>query len=168
MQGGYGQGGYGQPAAGQGWGGGYGGAPQGPAPGYSPLAQYEFGPHENAVIDRVGSRATFWGIVLIIIGTLLCLATIQVVTGNFSGILNLPMGIVVIVVGVKFLGAGKSFKDVVHTQGNDISNLLRALDNLGSALLIQIIMTIVVVVLTIIMIVLLVLFAAAMFGALHA
>jgi hypothetical protein len=50
--------------------------------------------------------------------------------------------------------------------GNDISNLLRALDSLDSALLIQTIMTIVLVVLTIAMVALFVVFAAAVVGSL--
>jgi hypothetical protein len=159
--GGYGQppgGGYGQPPAGGGYGppagqpGGYGAPPPGAGPYAPPVAgfgapamnygNYEFSEMENQVIEKAGSRARTWGIISIIIGALQLFGTLGAIA-NPGLIIYLPQGIIGIIVGVTFLGAGSSLKTVVDTQGNDIPHMMTALQKMGSAFFIQIIVTLI-------------------------
>ena len=177
--GGYGQppqgGGYGQPPPG-GAPPGYGGAP--PSMGFAPnpygapqgapgmmsgsFGNYEFNEMENQIVDKTASRAKLWGIISIVFGTLNFLSS----CGGFAKadmFLNLPTGIVGIVVGITFLGVGNSLKMVVQTQGNDLMHMMQALQKMGSAFMVQIICAIVsfVLVVLITMLVFFVLVAAA-------
>jgi hypothetical protein len=102
---------------------------------------YEFTEAENAIIDKTASRAKTWGIISIVIGSLQLLASLGSVF-NKSLLGQAPGGIVALVVGITFLGAGTSLKSVVQTQGNDIPHMMMALQKLGSAFFVQIIATI--------------------------
>lgn len=136
----------------------YGGGSMG-----APLAygNYEFTDAENAIIDKTASRAKTWGIISIVIGALQLLASLGAVV-NKTLLGQAPGGIVALVVGVSFLGAGTSLKNVVQTQGNDIPHMMVALQKISSAFFVQIIATIVGVVLVgIILVLVLFLFAAA-------
>lgn len=165
MQGGWqpppggGGGGYGPPPGG-GWappggtqqGGGYPPQPQNFAPspypqggppgaGFAPApsyGSYEFNEYENSVIDKVASRVKLWGIVSIVIGAFQILSSCGMFA-NASYATNLPVGIVGIVVGVTFVGAGNALKAVVQTQGNDLMHMMQALEKMSSAFLIQMI-----------------------------
>ena len=156
--GGYGQppqgGGYGQPPPG-GAPPGYGapppsmgfapnpyGAPQG-APGMmsGSFGNYEFNETENQIVDKTASRAKLWGVISIVVGSLNCVSS----CGGFAKadlFLNLPSGIVGIIVGVAFLGVGNSLKQVVQTQGNDLMHMMQALQKMSSAFMVQIVCTI--------------------------
>jgi hypothetical protein len=58
-----------------------------------------------------------------------------------------PYGIVMLIVGITFIGVGNSLRMVVQTQGNDIAHMMQALQKLGNAFFIQAIAFIVMVVL---------------------
>jgi hypothetical protein len=160
--GGYGPpgGGYGAPPPGGGGPPGYGGAPPG-APGFAPnpyggappqmmgpgmmapqYGNYEFNEYENSIIDKTASRAKLWGIISTTIGALQILGS----CGMFASptlATYLPAGIVAIVVGVTFIGAGNSLKSVVTTQGNDLMHLMQAMQKMSTAFIIEIICAIV-------------------------
>jgi hypothetical protein len=121
---------------------------------------YEFTEAENAIIDKTAGRAKTWGIISIVIGGLQLLASLGAVA-NPSLLGQAPGGIVALVVGISFLGAGSSLKSVVQTQGNDIPHMMLALQKIGSAFFVQIIATIIGVVLLGIIMVLLVFLLAA-------
>jgi hypothetical protein len=155
--GGYGPpgGGYGGPPPGGGAPPGYGGPPpQGFAPnpyaGGPPMqgmmapqyGNYEFNDYENSVIDKTASRAKLWGIISTTIGGLQIVGS----CGMFASptlATYLPAGIVAIVVGVTFIGAGNSLKSVVTTQGNDLMHLMQAMQKMSTAFIIEIICAIV-------------------------
>ena len=167
MQGGWqpppGGGGYGAPPQGGGYGQpphggappGYGAAP--PSMGFAPnpygapqgmpgmmggsFGNYEFNEMENQIVDKTASRAKLWGIISIVVGSLNCVSS----CGGFAKadlFLNLPTGIVGIIVGVAFLGVGNSLKQVVQTQGNDLMHMMQALQKMSSAFMVQIVCTI--------------------------
>ena len=147
--GGYGQppGAYGQPPQGGGYGQPY--APQAPygmPAGMGPMpvqyGSYEFNDYENAVIDKAASRARTWGIISIVIGALQLMGALGAILSP-GLVVYVPMGIVQIVVGTSFLGAGNALKAVVNTQGNDIPYVMQALEKLGSAFFVQIIVTVI-------------------------
>jgi hypothetical protein len=167
MQGGWqpppGGGGYGPPGGGAGYGapppgGGapYGGAPQGFAP--NPYAgapppqmggmmspqygNYEFNEYENSIIDKCAARAKLWGIISTTIGALQVMGSCGMIASP-SLATYLPSGIVAIVVGVTFIGAGNSLKSVVQTQGNDMMHMMQAFQKMSTAFIIEIICAIV-------------------------
>ena len=123
----------------------YGGAQGGPpammgmAPQYG---SYEFNDYENSIIEKTASRAKLWGIISTTIGVLQVVGS----CGMFASptlATYLPAGIVAIVVGVTFIGAGNSLKAVVATQGNDLMHLMQALQKMSTAFIIEIICAIV-------------------------
>ena len=118
------------------------GAPQG-APGMmsGSFGNYEFNETENQIVDKTASRAKLWGVISIVVGSLNCVSS----CGGFAKadlFLNLPSGIVGIIVGVAFLGVGNSLKQVVQTQGNDLMHMMQALQKMSSAFMVQIVCTI--------------------------
>lgn len=153
-------GGYGAPPGGGPPGGppGYGAPPGGPPQGFAPnpygggppgmmgmqpqYGNYEFNEYENSIIDKAASRAKLWGIISTVIGALELLGS----CGMFASpslATYLPAGIVAIVVGVTFIGAGNSLKAVVTTQGNDMMHMMQALQKMSTAFIIEIVCAIV-------------------------
>jgi hypothetical protein len=103
---------------------------------------YEFNDYENLVIDKTASRAKLWGIISTVIGALQIMGS----CGMFASpqlATYLPSGIVAIVVGVTFIGAGNSLKNVVTTQGNDLMHLMQAMQKMSAAFIIEIICSVV-------------------------
>jgi hypothetical protein len=149
-----GGGGYGPPGAGP---PGYGGPPPGqqgftqnpyagPAQNMMQIApsygSYEFNDYENSVIDKTASRMKLWGIISTVIGGLQIVESCGMFwSAQYAT--NLPIGIVAIVVGVTFIGAGNSLKAVVTTQGNDLMHMMQAMQKMSSAFIIEIICAIV-------------------------
>jgi hypothetical protein len=120
------------------------GAPGMMGPSYG---NYEFNDAENAIIDKVASRAKLWGIIATTVGALQCVSScFTPLKGDL--LLNLPTGIVGVVVGITFMGVGNSLKLVVTTQGNDLMHMMQALDKMSGAFMVQIIAAIVGFVLT--------------------
>ena len=141
------------------------GAPQmGGAPGMmsGSYGNYEFNDMENQIIDKTASRAKLWGIISTTIGALQVLQSCGAVASPILAI-SLPTGIVMIVVGVTFMGVGSSLKMVVQTQGNDLMHMMQALQKMGSAFTVQIVAYVIGFVLTVLafMLVAFVLVAAA-------
>ncbi|MBX3204633.1 MAG: hypothetical protein KF764_06160 [Labilithrix sp.] len=130
------------------------GAPQAGMMGMTPqYGDYEFNDYENSIIDKTASRAKLWGIISTTIGALQVLGS----CGMFASpslATYLPAGIVAIVVGVTFIGAGNSLKSVVTTQGNDLMHLMQAMQKMSTAFIIEIICALVGFVLAIIGIIL--------------
>ena len=163
-------GGYGQPPGPQGYGApppnmGFQQPPyaaQGPAPGMAggSYGSYEFNETEDLVIDKTASRAKLWGIISTSLGVLQLFSSCFAVLSPGLAT-NAPTGIVAIIVGITFLGVGKSLKSVVQTQGNDLAHMMQALDKMGSAFMVQIVCAIICVVLAFVGMFLVALFAVA-------
>ncbi len=97
---------------------------------------YEFNEYENSIIDKAAGRMKLWGTISTVIGALQLLGSCGMfVDAKYAT--NLPSGIVAIVVGITFLGAGNSLKSVVTTQGNDLMHMMQALQKMGTAFLIE-------------------------------
>ena len=125
----------------------YGGAPQGQQFGGGGMltpqyGNYEFNEYENSIIDKTASRAKLWGIISTTVGALQVVGSCGMVANPSLGTW-LPTGIIAIVVGVTFIGAGNSLKAVVTTQGNDLMHLMQAMQKMSSAFIIEIICAIV-------------------------
>ncbi|MFO0734365.1 MAG: DUF5362 family protein [Labilithrix sp.] len=157
-------GGYGAPPGGAPPGGGppgYGAPPGGPPQGFAPnpyggppggppgmgmmnpqYGNYEFNEYENSIIDKAASRAKLWGIISTVIGALYLLGSCGMVAN--PGLASyLPSGIVSIVIGITFMGAGNSLKQIVTSQGNDMMHLGQAMQKMSTAFMIQIVCAII-------------------------
>jgi len=112
---------------------------------------YEFTASQNVVIGKAATWATALGIVMFVNAAL--------------SLLNFPNGIIQAVIslflGINFFRSGKAFKSVVDTQGNDVAHLLQALDRVGTAFQIRLIVTLVGVVLMLVALVVFVVFAGS-------
>lgn len=117
-------------------------APPGPTSQGAPFGTYEFNEAENSIIDKAAGRAKLWGVISTVIGAMEVLATCGSI-GNPGFAVALPLGIVGIVVGITFVGVGNALKNVVNTRGNDVAHMMTAIEKMGSAFLIQAIVTIV-------------------------
>jgi hypothetical protein len=112
--------GYGAPQGygAQPYGGGYGGG-------------YEFDHQQNATIGQAAFWARLLGIFLIITGAV-ALLNCNVISFALD-----------LAVGIAFIGGATAFNAVVNTQGNDVMHLMTALQKLGNAFKIRVIVTLV-------------------------
>jgi hypothetical protein len=104
---------------------GYGAQPYGGGMG----GGYEFDHQQNMVIQQAAFWARLLGIFLIITG---CVGLLNCNIITFA--LDLA-------VGIAFLGGASAFTAVVNTQGNDVMHLMQALDKIGRAFKIRVIVT---------------------------
>jgi hypothetical protein len=102
-------------------------------------ASYEFSAEEGKVIGRVASYARWWGIVSMLIASIQVTVGIVALREMAPAILQLPAGIVQAIVGIVFIQAAGSLREVVVTEGADIHHMMSALRALGVAFLVQII-----------------------------
>ena len=91
---------------------------------------HEFGPHENEVIGKAGTWIGYWSWIAIFSGIAMMLGGFFT-DGDLLG--SLIMGAVYLFVGIYFRGSANAMKEVVETTGNDVQHLMTALDKLGSA-----------------------------------
>jgi hypothetical protein len=87
--------------------------------------QYEFKPQENKIIGELAARMHFVGLFLLASGLLVI--GIGVVVHHYGPIIS---GTFFCVVGLWTQRASVSLKSVVYTEGNDISHLISALEDL--------------------------------------
>lgn len=90
--------------------------------------RYEFNQSHNQLIKDLAQKMRFVSYFLIALGVLLIIGGIvSVRSGLISGIIN---GVLQILIGFWTTKAASSFKLIVDTQGNDIENLMIALEQL--------------------------------------
>lgn len=98
----------------------------------SPAPEYEFTAVQNGLIGDLAAKMKFVGTLFIGMGAVVPLA--HVIQYRAAGIVaSLPFviaGIAAIVVGLWTRGASSRFQDIVDTEGNDIANLMVALEEL--------------------------------------
>ena len=103
---------------------------------------YEFNENENRVLGALGGRVKVWGIIAIVVGALYTIGGMffflkpALLTYLFTGIIN-------IVVGATFFGAGNALHRVTSTQGSDLSHLMAGAQKLSRAFTIQIVTAII-------------------------
>jgi hypothetical protein len=130
-------------------------APGAPMGAYQGYGQYEFNDMENSIIDKTAGRAKMWGWISAILGGCQLFGGTCGSLANAGMAVYVPYGIVMLIVGITFIGVGNSLRMVVQTQGNDIAHMMQAMQKLGSAFFIQSIAFIVMLVLGILLAVLL-------------
>jgi hypothetical protein len=86
--------------------------------------QYEFTAEQNATIGDLARKMRFVAVFLILGGALECLT---VLGGHLTGLIS---GLVHVFLGAWTWSAGNSFRQIVDTQGQDITHLMSALGDL--------------------------------------
>ena len=114
--------------------------------------EYEFDINENEVIDGLSGSMSFVGIITMVFGGLIVLAGIVNLPRGVA-LLQIGQGVVMLLIGVWLFGAARSLKDVVRTEGNDITHLMAALRKLRSVYFTQAVLYIVACVLVALLIV---------------
>jgi hypothetical protein len=104
---------------------------------------YEFNDLENSIIGKTAGRAKLWGWIASVLGVFQLLGGACGSLGNAAAAMYVPAGIVMLIVGIAFIGVGNSLNNVVMTQGNDVGHMMQALQKIGNAFLIQSVTTIV-------------------------
>ena len=137
--------------------------PMGYATGAGPTGaaqEYEFSEAHNAVIADTARYARLWGAISITAGVLVMLAGMTVVVigaglttglgGKASalmvsglGVVLLPTAVVYFVGGVLYLRCGEALRQVVQTQGSDVTLLMQAVRSMKRAFMIEAIATMV-------------------------
>ncbi|MEM7118063.1 MAG: hypothetical protein AAF614_36875 [Chloroflexota bacterium] len=102
------------------------------------MSQYEFSEEQNVIIRSLTKWMGIFGGVWIITaaGTLLIPAIWFIIQDGFSLTLvtEVLIGIVVLFIALAFLLPLDNFRRIVNTSGNDIDELMTALDEMGANL----------------------------------
>lgn len=119
---------------------------------------YEFGPADDAIIRKAGSRARIWGIISLVGGVLTLGGGVVLIAlaaglpapfntiGPGIGAGLLPLAIANLVGAFFYFQSGQSLEAVVNTQGNDIEHMMQGLNKLAKAFMIEAILTIIAIV----------------------
>jgi hypothetical protein len=91
-------------------------------------AQYEFGVSENAILRNLGSKMSFVGLFMLGSGLFYFVSVLlRWFQSNDMEVGLLFLTLLFVVVGIWTHRAGREFRKVAETQGNDISHLMDAL-----------------------------------------
>ncbi len=96
--------------------------------------EHEFDIMQNSVIGGLAGWMLFVGIILIIFGSVQCLFGMLALP---AGLLTLGQGVCMLLIGVWTCGASRSFKQIVTTEGADITLLMDALKKLRAVYTLQ-------------------------------
>lgn len=112
--------------------------------------EYEFNDGENSIISRLASAMKFVGICTIVMGVLSGLGGVLQLgarNGGPQALGSFIQAVLFVVIGGMTTGASSYFSQIVNTQGNDMSNLMLALDKLRGIYSLQRVLFIIVIVL---------------------
>jgi len=101
------------------------------------LATYEFTTDQNIVLRLLSKRMKAVAIFLIIMGALVILQGVQQMFFGNSIITSIGIGSIYIIMGVWTYKSGKSFEQIVLTEGTDINHLMKANSSLLSLYTLQ-------------------------------
>ncbi len=104
----------------------------------SGAASYEFSAEEGRTIGKTAAYARWWGVLSMAIASVQITIGIVALREMGPGVVQLPTGIAQAVVGVVFIQAAGSLREVVQTEGSDVAHMMNALRALGVAFLVQI------------------------------
>ena len=99
--------------------------------------EFEFDINDNEVFDGTSKAMKFVSVVTFIFGLLYVLSGVLSLGRPIAGVVNLGLGICMIVIASWLWGAAVSFKMIVVTEGNDITNLMYAIRKLRSVYTLQ-------------------------------
>jgi hypothetical protein len=95
---------------------------------------YEFDDAQNATFVKLADAMTFVAAAMILLSASVGVAVIALARSTLIGSAILaPLGIAVAVMGAQQFAAARRFRRIVGTRGNDISNLMAALEEMAIA-----------------------------------
>ena len=95
---------------------------------------YEFDDAQNATFAKLADAMTFVAAAMILLSAAVGVAVIALARSTMIGSAILaPLGIAVAVMGAQQFAAARRFRRIVGTRGNDISNLMTALEEMAVA-----------------------------------
>jgi hypothetical protein len=105
----------------------------GAAPVVATGSEYEFDDTHNRVFSELGTAMGFVAIALVVFGALLILGGVaQLFDGAEGlGLAGLVHGTVMLLTGIWTRGAARSVHRIVASRGNDVGNLMHAMEHLG-------------------------------------
>jgi hypothetical protein len=93
--------------------------------------RYEFDDAQNATFARLASAMTFVAVAMLLLGAIVGTAAVVIARATLAGSAILaPLAIAVAIMAVQLHAAARRFRRIVATRGNDIRNLMMALDEL--------------------------------------
>jgi hypothetical protein len=95
-------------------------------------SNYEFTEQQNETISKLARMMLIVSILFMISGGITVLASLSPLS-----IIGILQGAALVVIGYSLFTASNSFKKIVETTGNDIANLMAALNQLYNACSIQ-------------------------------
>lgn len=101
---------------------------------------YEFDENEDAVCRETSSWTTRAGIIQVVCGAIMVIAgVLQLGSSTWDGVESIVGAVVSLVIGATLINAATFLKRVATTEGNDVFNLLGAIDAYKRAFQIQVI-----------------------------
>jgi amino acid transporter len=99
---------------------------------------YEFDDAQNATFGKLAGAMFFVAMVLLLLSAIIGSAVVVLARSTLAGSAVLaPVGIALAVMGAQLFAAARRFQRIVETRGNDISNLMTALDETAAAYRVQ-------------------------------
>jgi hypothetical protein len=99
--------------------------------------EFEFDINDNEVFDGTSKVMKFVSIATFVFGILYMLAGVMVLSYPLMGVIRIIIGITMIMTASWLWGAAVSFRMIVVTEGNDITNLMYAIRKLRSVYTLQ-------------------------------
>lgn len=111
------------------------------------ISNYEFNAGQNESIKKLTHQMMFVSIFLIVLGLLFAAFgvyyLVSVEDAFLKFIFDIVIATVLIIMGLVTINSAKSFKLVTTTEGNDIENLMSALDKMNTWFSIQTMMIVI-------------------------
>jgi hypothetical protein len=95
---------------------------------------YEFDATQNATFAKLARAMMFVALTMLLLSAVVASAAVVVARSTLAGTAILaPLAIAVAVMGAQLFAAARRFQRIVATRGNDINNLMAALDEMAFA-----------------------------------
>ncbi len=96
--------------------------------------RFEFDDSQNATFAKLASVMMFVAVTMLLLSAFVGSAAILVARSTLAGAAILaPLAIAVAVMGAQLFAAARRFRRIVTTRGNDINNLMTALEQMAVA-----------------------------------
>jgi hypothetical protein len=103
-----------------------------------PGRRYEFDDTQNAAFARLAGAMMFVAVAMLLVSAIVGSAAVVVARSTLAGgAILAPLGIAVAVMGAQLFAAARRFRRIVATRGNDIGNLMTALEEMAVAYRVQ-------------------------------
>lgn len=106
-------------------------------PNHPTRSEHEFDDEQNAVFKGLGGSMTFVGIALLIFGIIKAIYGVMSLSSPLDGIVGIATGVCLVLIGAWLMSAATRFRDIVSTQGSDLTHLMAAIKKLTNVYVLQ-------------------------------